>query len=325
MLGSNDTDGAAGLRSARRRVLRSALAVSGASLLAGCETVKGWIPSMPSLGAVVGPTPPAKPTYGFDSGAQLYVLRRDPVIFHSYVAPEAGLFACSHVIELRDRLIVYDAQLTPALARELRYYANTLNKRYERLILSHEHADHWSGWAEFEDVPTFAARELEPFFAQTAPKMPARPGVKAPKLAGGLAHGDEMIAGARMEVRIWRDAEAAAHVTLGFPQQSVWIAGDLVYAKVHPFLGHRQFARWNVLLDQAPDWARSGAIVLPGHGAPTSSEAIAEMKRYLSAAQDAFARYRTVDEIEAALKLQFPDFRGNYYLRFGIDAALKKR
>jgi glyoxylase-like metal-dependent hydrolase (beta-lactamase superfamily II) len=304
----------------RRGLLRvgAALAAGG---LAGCETLAEWLPTRQAPGA----PPPTQATYVFDSGAQMFVMPRGAASFHTFVAPESGLFACSHVIELRDQLIVYDTQLTAALGRELRYYANTLNKRFSRVILSHEHADHWSGWAEFSGIPTFAPRETEAFFTEVAPRLPARPGVVVPKLAGTVAHGDEIVAGVRMETRLQRDAEAASIVTIGFPDQRVWIGGDMVYSRVHPFLGHRQFARWSVLLDQVPEWVRTNALVLPGHGQPTTSAAIAEMKRYLAVAQEAFARYKTADEIEAAIKTQFPDYRGNYYLRFGIDAALKRR
>lgn len=303
---------------ASRRALLASAAVAPA-LLGGCAQLSRLVPAATPPAAA-----PTKATFAFASGAQMFVLNRGPVTIHAFVAPESGLFASSYVIEFKDQLWVYDTQLTPALGRELRFYANTLNKKFTRVILSHEHVDSWSGWAEFADVPTFAPRETEAFMTDVAPKMAARPGVQVPKIAGAVGAGNEIVSGVRIEWRIVRDAESIALATLGFPDQSTFIAGDLIYERVHAFFGHRQVARWGVALDQLPAWTRTDTLILPGHGVPTTSTSIAVMKRYLQAAQDAFGRFKTAAEIEQSLRQQFPDYVGNYYLRFGLDIALKR-
>lgn len=309
------------LNAPRRRLLAGGAAAGGALLLSGCSYLSGLMPK----GAPPAAAVPSSATFVFASGAQMFVLPRGSgLTIHAYVAPEAGLFASSYVIEFKDQLWVYDAQLTPALGRELRFYANTLSKRFTRVIISHEHFDHWSGWAEFAEIPTFAPRETEAFFTDVVPKMAARPGVQVPKIAGPIGAGNEVVAGVRVEWRVIRDTEATAIATVGFPDYETFIAGDLVYERVHPFLGNRQMARWSVAISQLPPWTRANVMVLPGHGVPTTAVAFGVMDRYLKAAQEAFGRFKTAAEIESSLRGQFPDFVGNYYLRFGIDLALKR-
>ncbi len=307
---------------ARRRALGAGAALLAGTALPACQLVTGK--SAPTKAVDVPAT--IAPTFGFQSGAQLFVLARGPVTFHCYVAPESGVSASAYLIEFKDQLFAYDTQLTPALGRELRYYGNTLNKRFTRVIISHEHAEQWSGWSEFADLPAYAPRETEAVLAYSAPRLPPRPGVEIPRLAGVIAAGDETVAGVRAQFRLIRDAEAASIVTIGFAEQHVYLAGDVIYNRLHPFLGNNTVARWLAALDEIPAWAsETTCTLLPGHGAPTNGSAVAEMRRYLQAAQAAFANFKAADEIEKALRTQFPDYGGTYLLRFGIDTALQRK
>ena len=264
-------------------------------------------------------------TYGFDSGAQMWVLQRGALKFHHYVTPEPGGRATAVLIEFPDRLWVVDTLGAPEYGRELRYYANTVNKPIGRVILTHEHPDTWSGWGAFSEFPTFAPRETEAFLQNVMPTMPKREGVLAPRLAGVVGHGDERVGTVRVQIRIARDVESAAIVMLGFPDQNVWVASDMIYQKRHAYLGNRQMGRWSEQLNQLPDWIKAKALVLPGHGAPADSRSIAEMRRYLSVAQDSLARLKTPIEIEDSLMAQFPDYGGPELLRVGIAHALQRR
>jgi glyoxylase-like metal-dependent hydrolase (beta-lactamase superfamily II) len=255
----------------------------------------------------------------------MWVLQRGGVTFHHYVAPDAGGAATSVVVELKDQLLLIDTQVAPAYARELRFYINTLPKRISRVFFSHEHPDTWSGWSEFTEFPAFAPRETEAFLQDMAPRMPARVGVRIPRLAGTIGAGDETLSGVRMQIRLVRDTEAAATATFTFPEQNTIITSDLVYQKWHLYLGNRQIERWNSVLEQVPTWVRGDALVLPGHGKPTDMRVVAELQRYLSAAQEAFASLKTADEIDAALREKFPDYGGAALLKLGISHALQRR
>ena len=345
----------------RRRAL--VIASASATLLPGCQFIKSRFVEPPAPPPPAPPAPPAAPppvaasapvaapvpvpapvpapaaaapaplvaadgtasTYAFESGAQMWVLQRGPLKFHHYVTPEPGGRATAVLVEYADRLWVVDTLGAPEYGRELRYYANTLNKPISRVILTHEHPDAWSGWSAFSEFPTFAPRETEAFLQNVMPTMPKRDGVQAPRLAGVVGHGDERVGAIRVQVRIARDVESAAIVMLGFPEQNAWIASDMVYQKRHAYLGNRQVARWSEQLNQLPEWVRTKALVLPGHGAPADNRAVAEMRRYLLAAQDAMAKLKTPAEIENSLRAQFPDYGGTDLLRVGIAHALQRR
>jgi glyoxylase-like metal-dependent hydrolase (beta-lactamase superfamily II) len=320
---------------------RRALLAAGAGatllspLLAGCETMSGaysatvdtvgkYLPSRVSAATTTGV--PQQPTFAFPSGAQMWVMQRNAVTFHTYVAPEAMFAGSAHLIELSDRIIVFDTTGALIMGRELRYYANTLKKPIGRVIISHEHYEQWSGWAEFADIQTFAPRETEAFLASPAVKPLLRPGVVLPKIAGNIAPGDERIGNVTMQLRLQRDAESVAQVMALFPDQKVAITGDLVYVKRHPYLGNNQLVRWSAALEQLPPWVGApDTLLLPGHGAPTSGAALGEMKRYMKAAIEAFAKFKTPGEIEQSLRAQFPDWKGEELLRQGIVAAIPRR
>lgn len=317
----------------RRRALLAAAAASAA--LPGCTFIQSrFVEPTAAPPATLSPPPPppsvpespfGRSTYSFDSGAQMWVLQRSGATFHHYVAPDAGGAATSVIVELRDQLLLIDTQIAPSYARELRYYVNTLPKRISRVFFSHEHPDTWSGWSEFAEFPAFAPRETEAFLHDRAPRMPARPQVRIPQLAGTIGAGDEIVGGVRMQVRLVRDAEAAATATFSFPEQSTIVASDLIYQKWHPYLGNRQLERWNSILEQLPTWVKGDALILPGHGKPTDRRAFGEMQRYLAAAQEAFARLKSVEEISSALREKFPDYGGSALLRLGITHALQRR
>lgn len=290
-------------------------------------------PTPPPSAALPPPTPaPLVPpngssaTYAFDSGAQMWVLTRGALKFHHYLTPEPGGRATAVIVEFADRLWVVDTLGAPEYGRELRYYANTLNKTIARVFFTHEHPDTWSGWSVFSEFPTFTTRETEAFLKNVMPTMPARQGVVAPKLAGVLGHGDERVGNVRVQIRLARDAESAATLMLAFPDQNVLVSSDLIYQKRHAYLGNRQWARWADQLNQLPEWAKApGALVLPGHGAPADGRAVAEMRRYLQVVQEAFARLKTPQEIENSIRAQFPDYGGTELLRVGIAHALLRR
>ena len=84
----------------------------------------------------------------------------DKVTIHTYTAPELGWRANTHIIELPTQLVLFDAQLTPAFAREVLGITTALNKPITRLYISHAHPDHFAGATEI-DAPTYALAEVK--------------------------------------------------------------------------------------------------------------------------------------------------------------------
>src|SRR4051794_11646657 len=90
------------------------------------------------------------------NAGQVSVLAGDGVTIHSYMSPEDGDLVCSVIVETSNRLIIVDAQLLLPYARAVRMYAERLGKPIDRVILTHNHPDHFSGLEVFEDLPIHA-------------------------------------------------------------------------------------------------------------------------------------------------------------------------
>jgi Metallo-beta-lactamase superfamily len=74
------------------------------------------------------------------------ITRGDKVTVHTYTSPPEGWLVNTHILEGPTKLVIFDGQLMKACADEAAAYARQLDKPVERIILSHPHPDHWSGF-----------------------------------------------------------------------------------------------------------------------------------------------------------------------------------
>lgn len=192
------------------------------------------------------------------------VTRAGEVSVHTYVAPERGWRAASHLIELPSQLVLFDAQLTLDYARELMGHAAATGKPVTRCYISHAHPDHFAG-TTLVDAPIYAltsqkelidrsgdlrirrAYQLTPGHEDTA-LPPARP------VDHVAEAGEEVIDGVRLRLQPVLDAETTEQLTIGLPDQRILIAQDVVYHGVHSFIGEHNFASWSAALDQLGSW-----------------------------------------------------------------------
>ena len=209
---------------------------------------------------------------------------------HTFTAPEEGWLVTSHIVDLPTRLLVIDAQYTLPFAREVVGYAARLGKPIARLYVTHYHPDHLLGAAAF-DAPLYAlanvaakidavgdrvAREEHEKVGDDIPKDARRPDQR-------IDEGDETIDGVRIEYRRVHSAETEDALIIALPDAGAIIVQDLVYNRVHPFLGEQRFQSWRAALSQYRDLPY--AIVLPGHGVPGGRELYDEMIDYLDFAE----------------------------------------
>jgi glyoxylase-like metal-dependent hydrolase (beta-lactamase superfamily II) len=256
------------------------------------------------------------------SGARIFVNAARAATLHSFVS--AGIGVNTTVIELSDRLVIVDAQLDPAAARESRAYADSLGKRLDRLVLTHEHPDHWSGAVAYEGVPVVAPAATARFLTEAAPRMKTRPGVVVPRVERTVAAGEETVAAVLFRYDLVRDAEADEILTIELPEAGVFVGSDLVYNDVHHYLGHAGFARWIATNEAIANRLARGTLVLGGHGAPTTPAVLRRTADYLRRAQRAFDRTADAATIEADLKAAFPGHAAEHLLPLGIGRALAK-
>jgi hypothetical protein len=98
------------------------------------------------------------------------------------------------------------------------------------------------------------------------------------------------------------------------PHQEVLIAQDVVYNKVHAFVGNDTIADWMKVLNVLKE--RDGIkLVLPGHGEPGGPELLTLMTTYLGTAQEAVTQARAGSrDISLLLTEKHPDYSGKFLL-----------
>jgi glyoxylase-like metal-dependent hydrolase (beta-lactamase superfamily II) len=103
-------------------------------------------------------------------------------------------------------------------------------------------------------------------------------------------------------------------VVVRLPEHGVLVAQDLVYHRIHLFLGNNDIAGWQTAVEQlAADPAYD--TILPGHGMPADRGVFAELSQYLADGQQLLG-----DDGEAyknAILERYPDWRGAFLIDIG--------
>jgi len=254
----------------------------------------------------------------------VYITRRGPVTLHTYVAPDASAQVTSHVIETPNRLVVVDTQFVQIFAQDLRAYVDSIGKPIERVILSHEHGDHWAGATQFTDVPFVSTETIAqtvetnlPTYLQLmesvigAENMPETPNLPQ----GTLTAESEQIDGIAFEYRVDDNAEAVQHLSIHLPEANVWIVQDLIYNNAHFFPGVDR-ANWIATLERLGSDAANDDLLLVGHGLPTTRGEVQSAIAYLQLADELAAGAADGASVIAALQEAYPTYGGNELLGF---------
>jgi glyoxylase-like metal-dependent hydrolase (beta-lactamase superfamily II) len=257
------------------------------------------------------------------------VTRAGRVNVHTYLAPERGWRAASHLIELPGQIVLFDLPLTLDLAREVLDHAASIGKPVTRCYISHAHPDHFTG-AALVDAATYALRSQKELIDRSGDLRIARayaltPGHDSahPPLARPVDRvaepGEEVIDGIRLSLQRVLDAETSEQLTIGLPEQGILIAQDVVYHQVHSFIGEQNFATWSMALDLLGSWPYH--TVLPGHGPPGGRQLYAAARAYLATAAAEFAAATGPGDLNRRLEAAYPAFGGcamqglqNFYL-----------
>ncbi|HEY1915904.1 MAG TPA: MBL fold metallo-hydrolase [Streptosporangiaceae bacterium] len=258
-----------------------------------------------------------------------------PVTIHTYTAPERGWVVNSHLIELPHEVILFDTQLTPRYAREVLAAAAATGKEITRVYLSHAHPDHFAG-AGLIDAPTYALPSVKALIDGSGDLRLDRgyrctPGhddagpVTARPVDRVVEPGSEVIDGTRFAFHPVADAETTDQLAIGLPEAGILMAQDVLYNRVHLFIGERAFAAWEAALDALELLPYD--ILLPGHGLPGDRGLYDVAREYLAVAQDALAAATGPRDLNQRLETAFPGYGGtamqglqNFYL-FPVQPA----
>ena len=111
----------------------------------------------------------------------------------------------------------------------------------------------------------------------------------------------------------------AGGLTIDLPEHGVLVAQDILYNKVHLFIGDKALDAWNAAI--AALEARPYDVILPGHGLPGDRRLYNMDRACLASALTAYAEADGPDDLNERLEAAFPDYGGtalqglpNFYL-----------
>jgi glyoxylase-like metal-dependent hydrolase (beta-lactamase superfamily II) len=244
---------------------------------------------------------------------------------HTFTAPEAGWFVNSHVVEFPSQIFIVDAQYTLPLAKEVARYAAGVGKPVHRLYVTHYHPDHLLGAAAI-DAPIYALQQVAERIAAAGNRVASEEHDKVGDDVAPTARavdrvfpeGEEMVDGIRIHHLRVRGGETQDALALAFPDDGAIIVQDLIYNRVHVFLGERNFDTWRADLQEYRE--KPYAAVFPGHGAPGGVELYDRMTEYLDFAENALRSAGNANRFKEQLLSRFADYGGlkilDHQLRF---------
>ena len=234
---------------------------------------------------------------------------------HTYTAPEDGWCVNTHILELATQLLLIDAQYMLPYAREVLEYAQALGKPISRLYITHYHPDHLLDAAVFQ-TPIYALAEVKAKIEAVGDRVASEEHQKYGDMVAShaerpdhvVAPGIETIDGTRIEFIRLQHAETENALVIALPDQGMLITQDLVYHRVHVFVGEKAFHTWVSAIEE---YKKLGyERILPGHGAPGGPELYDGMLHYLSVVRDELLEAADGEDLKRRLFAAFPDYGG---------------
>jgi len=258
--------------------------------------------AMTAAAAIAPQVVPTKRALAQDTRAgKVVITNQGGINIHTYVAPADSAEVTSHLIETENSLVLVDAQFNPGYAAEIAAYAEASGKSIDRIYLSHEHQDHFSGISAF-DAPFITTDVI----AENVVASGALGDNHAPE--GGVVAGSETIDGVEFEFDIINNAEAPEHLIIRIPAAGAVVAQDLVYSNSHAYpLGMND--GWIEALNGLRGLAGEGYnTILAGHGVPTSFGVLDTQIEYLNRLMEAIENSSDAEELIATMTEQYPSY-----------------
>jgi glyoxylase-like metal-dependent hydrolase (beta-lactamase superfamily II) len=236
----------------------------------------------------------------------------DGVVIHSLTAPEQVFANTTHIIETPNSLVLIDTQFILPNALDYRAYADSLGKPIERLIITHEHPDHFLGSEAFADVDIYALAEVSDSIAANGQ---AEVDEKQADFGDAIAStfvvptvlepGSVEIDGITFEFELVLNAEAEIQLVTKLPEYGIISVGDIVYSGVHLILAGSP-PTWTEALENLKADSADYPIVLAGHGLPGGPSLYDDNIAWLTKAGELLGTVSSGEEFKAGLVEAFP-------------------
>jgi glyoxylase-like metal-dependent hydrolase (beta-lactamase superfamily II) len=264
------------------------------------------------------------------TGNSWTVTQNENVKVHTYMSPTVMFANTSHIIELKNELIIVDGQFFAPYALELKKLTDSLGKPVTRFYISHDHPDHFIGFGDaFPNVKVYALAETKASIEKTGQGvLEQRQAQFGPMIATKLNKpsviqqpGEETIEDVKFIFEKSLNNESAVSLVIKLPEIGLYIAQDIVYNKIHLFI-EGDTKGWETALRKIIK-EKTYKIVLSGHGKEGGIELLKENLNYLAFVKETILKSKNKEEFKAAIIKKYPEYGGeqlvdiylNYYLK----------
>lgn len=264
------------------------------------------------------------------TGSSWMVTQNKDVKVHTYMSPSAMFANTSHIIELKNELIIVDGQFFAPYALELKKFTDSLGKPVTRFYISHDHPDHYIGFGDaFPDVKVYALAETKTSIEMTGQEvLEQRQEQFGPMIATRLNKpsviqqpGEESIGNVKFIFEKSLNNESSVSLVIKLPELGVYIAQDIVYNKIHLFI-EGDTKGWETALNKIIK-EKTYKIILAGHGKEGGIELLKENLKYLAFVNATILNTNNKEDFKDAIIKKYPEYGGeqlvdiylNYYLR----------
>lgn len=252
-----------------------------------------------------------------------------------YTATPNGFLVTSTLIAGDKEAILVDAQFTLADAHRVVGQILDSKKTLTTVYVTHGHPDHYFGLEVIKqafpkvkivalaepvgDIKKTAAAKVKQWGPIYGAQITTKPITPTAQKATTLT-----LEGQTIEIKGPAQGDDTANTYLWIPSTKTVIAGDTVFAGVHPWTAETNAERRKAWIKTLDDIAALGpTTVVPGHQDPKAKNdlsAVKATKDYLVAFDAALAASKSADELEQKMKAKYKDLQLDVILHFGAGA-----
>jgi glyoxylase-like metal-dependent hydrolase (beta-lactamase superfamily II) len=266
------------------------------------------------------------------------------LVVHTHHASEQGLAVNSYAVETPNGVFLIDAQLLRSEARQFKAVVEATRKTVLGIFITHSHPDHYSGLEVLTGanltVPIYATQAAIEAMQQLDAE---RRGVWKPMF--GEEYADYMVTPTHLvrsgqalvvdsvtfNVQELGLGETTDMTVLHLPAYNALFAADVVYNRVHPWLGEGHSHAWVKQIEFCMNTYADAEIIFGGHGDAGGTGILGEYMAYLlfcrKLVTDAIARGQATttqhrEQLKLRLMTRYPGYPLGFLLERNINGLI---